>query len=109
MDSQSKKTPQDLEFLNKLRHIIHQRKVSADQHAADENSYTVSLFRKGINKIAQKVGEEAVELVIEAKDDNRELFKNEAADLIYHLLVLLEAKSVDLSEVIEVLEARHQQ
>jgi phosphoribosyl-ATP pyrophosphohydrolase/phosphoribosyl-AMP cyclohydrolase len=65
------------------------------------------LFDKGINKIAQKVGEEAVELVIESKDANEELFKNEAADLLYHLLVLLEAKNVDLSQVIEILMDRH--
>lgn len=109
MESQSDKTLQNLAFLSHLKDIIHQRKVLADQNTAETTSYTVSLFRKGMNKIAQKVGEEAVELIIEAKDDNRELFKNEAADLIYHLLVLLEAKSVDLTEVIEVLEARHRQ
>jgi len=75
--------------------------------APAEKSYTRSLFDRGINKIAQKVGEEAVELVIEAKDDNEELFKNEAADLLYHFLVLLEAKDVNLSEVIDVLKERH--
>ncbi len=72
----------------------------------NDKSYTSSLFKKGINKIAQKVGEEAVELLIEAKDDNRDLFKAEAADLLYHLLVLLAAKEVSLSEVAEVLEKR---
>ena len=72
-----------------------------------ENSYTTSLFRKGINKIAQKVGEEAVELVIEAKDNNRELFLNESADLIYHFLVLLTEKGYRIEEVINVLESRH--
>ena len=72
-----------------------------------EGSYTHKLLQKGINKVAQKVGEEAVELVIEAKDNNRELFKNEAADLIYHYLVLLAAKEVPFNEVIEVLSDRH--
>ena len=72
-----------------------------------EGSYTHRLLQKGINKVAQKVGEEAVELVIEAKDNNRELFTNEAADLIYHYLVLLAAKEVSFNEVIEVLSDRH--
>ena len=72
-----------------------------------EVSYTNQLLQKGINKVAQKVGEEAVELVIEAMDDERELFKNEAADLIYHYLVLLAAKEVSFSEVIQVLSERH--
>jgi phosphoribosyl-ATP pyrophosphohydrolase/phosphoribosyl-AMP cyclohydrolase len=70
-------------------------------------SYTTSLFKGGINKIAQKVGEEAVELIIEAKDDNDELFLNEAADLLYHLLVLLSAKGRDLRDVSSLLEQRH--
>ena len=72
-----------------------------------EKSYTASLLARGINKVAQKVGEEAVELVIEAKDDNRELFLGEAADLMYHYLVLLAAKGVELSEVEAVLKERH--
>jgi phosphoribosyl-ATP pyrophosphohydrolase len=67
------------------------------------------LFEEGINKIAQKVGEEAVELIIEAKDSDDERFKNEAADLIFHLLVLFEFKNVDLDEVIQVLESRYNQ
>jgi len=71
-----------------------------------EGSYTTSLFEKGINKIAQKVGEEAVELVIEAKDDNDELFKNEAADLMYHFLILLKAKNFELKDIEEVLKSR---
>ena len=71
-----------------------------------EGSYTNLLLEKGINKVAQKVGEEAVELVIEAKDDNKELFLNEAADLMYHYLVLLEAKGFTLSQVEEVLKSR---
>ncbi len=89
-------------FLNQLKHIIRARKL-----APTEASYTAKLLARGINKVAQKVGEEAVELVIEAKDNNRELFKNEAADLLFHYLVLLEAKEVDFDEVIGVLQARH--
>ena len=72
-----------------------------------EGSYTNELLAKGINKVAQKVGEEAVELVIEAKDDNEELFLNEAADLMYHYLVLLAAKGFELNDVIKVLRERH--
>lgn len=71
-------------------------------------SYTGSLFAKGINKIAQKVGEEAVELVIESKDDNEELFLNEAADLMFHYLILLQAKGYSLDDVVNVLAGRHQ-
>lgn len=93
-------------FLNHLLDLIHSRQQEAEKNT-DSTSYTVSLFRKGINKIAQKVGEEAVELVIEAKDDNADLFKNEAADLLFHYLVLLEAKGFSLSEIVEVLESRH--
>lgn len=74
-----------------------------------KGSYTNKLFDSGINKIAQKVGEEAVELVIEAKDNNKELFLGESADLMYHFLVLLAAKGVTLSDVVDVLETRHQQ
>lgn len=88
-------------FLFELEKIIQLRKLEPN-----ENSYTSKLFAKGINKVAQKVGEEAVELVIEAKDDNKDLFKNEAADLLYHLIVLLAAKDVNLQEVIEVLKQR---
>ncbi|MGK7396834.1 MAG: bifunctional phosphoribosyl-AMP cyclohydrolase/phosphoribosyl-ATP diphosphatase HisIE [Candidatus Cyclobacteriaceae bacterium M3_2C_046] len=89
-------------FLNYLQQVIRDRHENPS-----EDSYTSSLFKKGINKVAQKVGEEAVELVIEAKDQQDELFKNEAADLIFHFLVLLEAKNVDLAQVIKVLEERH--
>ena len=89
-------------FLYRLEEIIGKR---IEENAAD--SYTNKLFHKGINKIAQKVGEEAVELVIEAKDDNIDLFRNEAADLLYHLLVLLRARSTTLSEIEEVLVLRH--
>ena len=90
------------EFLGKLGEIISSRHTSMP-----EGSYTTSLFRKGINKIAQKVGEEAVELVIEAKDDNEELFLNECADLLFHTMILLEAKGHSLKEVVDVLESRH--
>ncbi|MGY6559208.1 MAG: bifunctional phosphoribosyl-AMP cyclohydrolase/phosphoribosyl-ATP diphosphatase HisIE [Nitritalea sp.] len=89
-------------FIDTLRTVIAERKM-----ASPESSYTSSLFHKGINKIAQKVGEEAVEIVIEAKDDNKDLFLGEAADLLFHYLVLLEAKEYTLDEVMEVLIARH--
>lgn len=91
-------------FLQELQELIHTRKKEMP-----EASYTTSLFEKGINKIAQKVGEEAVELVIEAKDENDDLFLNEAADLVYHLLVLLSAKGKDLRDVSALLEERHKQ
>lgn len=89
------------DFLFELEKIILERKANPA-----EDSYTTKLFRRGINKIAQKIGEEAVELVIEAKDDDRELFKNEAADLLFHLLVLLAAKEVSLDEVMQTLKKR---
>lgn len=83
-------------------------KLVADRKAnPKEGSYTTSLFEAGMNKIAQKVGEEAVELVIEAKDDNNELFLNEAADLMYHYLVLLQAKGFSMQDVEKVLKERH--
>jgi phosphoribosyl-ATP pyrophosphohydrolase/phosphoribosyl-AMP cyclohydrolase len=88
-------------FLYELQQTIAQR---IDEN--DVDSYTNKLFRKGINKVAQKVGEEAVELVIEAKDDNEDLFKNEAADLLYHLLILLKTKNVKLEDVELVLKNR---
>lgn len=88
--------------LQQLEKIIIDRKNNPT-----EKSYTASLFAKGINKVAQKVGEEAVEIVIEAKDDNKELFLGEAADLMFHYLVLLQAKGFSLSDVIKVLEGRH--
>ncbi len=89
-------------FIDQLRAIIKDRKNNPS-----EKSYTASLFAKGINKIAQKVGEEAVEIVIEAKDDNKELFLGEAADLLFHYLILLEAKGYELDEVMQVLIDRH--
>ncbi len=90
------------EFMEYLSKVIKDRKENPTGE-----SYTSSLFEKGINKIAQKVGEEAIELVIESKDNNKDLFLNEAADLLFHYLVLLEAKGIDLSEVMGVLESRH--
>ena len=89
-------------FLFQLEQIIAERK-----NTPSDKSYTSSLFAKGINKIAQKVGEEAVELVIEAKDNNDVLFKDEAADLLFHYLVLLQAKGFTLKDVIAVLQNRH--
>ncbi len=89
-------------FVHQLQRIIEDRKANPSQ-----KSYTTSLFEKGINKIAQKVGEEAVETVIEAKDDNDELFLNESADLLFHYLVLLTAKGKTLEDVEAVLKARN--
>lgn len=90
------------DFLFYLEEIINLRR-----QVAPENSYVASLFAKGVNKIAQKVGEEAVELVIEAKDDNKNLFLGEAADLLFHFLILLNAKGYNLQDVIAVLKERH--
>ena len=91
-------------FLNYLqKQVIRDRKNNPSEH-----SYVSKLFKKGVNKIAQKVGEEAVELVIEAKDHNDDLFKSEAADLLFHYLILLEQRNVDLDEIVEVLRGRHQ-
>jgi phosphoribosyl-ATP pyrophosphohydrolase/phosphoribosyl-AMP cyclohydrolase len=91
------------DFLNYLEHIIELRRTGID-----EKSYVRQLFNKGINKIAQKVGEEAVELIIESKDVNQALFLNEAADLLFHYLILLQAKDCSLADVVKVLEQRHQ-
>ena len=90
------------DFLDQLESIIELRKNSSDQ-----SSYVHSLFQKGVNKIAQKVGEEAVELVIESKDNNQELFLNEAADLLFHYLILLNAKGYALNDVKQILQQRH--
>jgi phosphoribosyl-AMP cyclohydrolase / phosphoribosyl-ATP pyrophosphohydrolase len=89
-------------FLSELEKVISQRRLDAP-----DNSYTAKLFAQGINKIAQKLGEEAVELIIEAKDSNDGLFKNEAADLIYHFMVLLRAKNIELDDILETLKERH--
>ncbi|RZS93733.1 bifunctional phosphoribosyl-AMP cyclohydrolase/phosphoribosyl-ATP diphosphatase HisIE [Aquimarina brevivitae] len=90
-------------FLSQLETIIKSRKENQE----DEKSYVASLFRKGINKVAQKVGEEAVEVVIEAKDNNEELFLNESADLLFHYLILLQAKGYTLKDIVAVLQSRH--
>lgn len=92
----------DKSFIYQLESIIEVRKSDSP-----EESYTAQLFQKGINKIAQKVGEEAVELVIEAKDNNESLFLNEASDLMYHYLVLLQYKGYKLKDIEEVLMLRH--
>lgn len=88
-------------FLSELEATIKSRKENNS-----EESYVASLFRKGINKIAQKVGEEAIETVIEAKDDNEELFLNESADLLFHYMILLQAKGYTLTDIVSVLEGR---
>lgn len=90
---------QSFGFLTELEQTIADRKANQD----NDDSYVASLFRKGINKIAQKVGEEAVEVVIEAKDDNDDLFLNESADLLFHYLILLKAKGFGLNEIEQVL------
>ena len=89
-------------FIYELESIINQRIKNNT-----EESYTNKLYKKGINKVAQKVGEEAVELIIESKDNNMELFRNEAADLLYHLLILLKTKGANLESIEEVLKKRH--
>lgn len=89
-------------FISKLENVITSRIEDADT----SKSYVASLFKRGINKIAQKVGEEAVEVVIEAKDDNDELFLSESADLLFHYLMLLQAKGFKLNDVINVLKSR---
>ncbi len=83
-----------------------QNTISTRVDSADENSYTYKLYKKGINKVAQKVGEEAVELIIESKDSNDALFKNEAADLLYHFLILLKMKNIKLEAIEEELAIR---
>ncbi len=93
---------QEYGFISKLEKTITLRRENADS----EKSYVASLFEKGINKIAQKVGEEAVEVVIEAKDNNDELFLNESADLLFHYLILLQAKGFQLEDIVEVLKKR---
>lgn len=94
---------QNFGFLTKLEAIIKDRKENFKPNV----SYVASLFERGINKISQKVGEEAVEMVIEAKDSNNELFLNESADLLFHYLILLQAKGFALNDVVEILKERH--
>lgn len=93
---------QEYGFISKLEKTIALRKENADS----EKSYVASLFEKGINKIAQKVGEEAIEVVIEAKDNNDDLFLDESADLLFHYLILLQAKGFHLNDVVNVLKSR---
>ncbi len=93
---------QSFGFLTDLEDIIQNRKENQD----NDESYVASLFRKGINKVAQKVGEEAVEVVIEAKDDNDDLFLSESADLLFHYLILLQAKGYKMNDIVEVLKSR---
>jgi phosphoribosyl-AMP cyclohydrolase / phosphoribosyl-ATP pyrophosphohydrolase len=93
---------QNFGFISTLENTIKTRRENADS----EKSYVASLFEKGINKIAQKVGEEAVEVVIEAKDDNDDLFLSESADLLFHYLILLQAKGFQLNDVVQVLKSR---
>ena len=89
-------------FLSELEKVISDRRENADS----QGSYVAELFEKGLNKIAQKVGEEAVEVIIEAKDDNADLFLNESADLLFHYLILLQAKGYNLESVIDILKSR---
>ena len=94
---------QDYGFLSQLETVIESRR----NNSSSEKSYVASLFEKGINKIAQKVGEEAVETIIEAKDSNDQLFLDESADLLFHYLILLQAKGYALNDITQVLEKRH--
>ena len=93
---------QEYGFISKLENTIKVRRENSDS----EKSYVASLFKLGINKIAQKVGEEAIEVVIEAKDDNDNLFLDESADLLFHYLILLQAKGFQLNDVVDVLKKR---
>ncbi|MBV7268263.1 bifunctional phosphoribosyl-AMP cyclohydrolase/phosphoribosyl-ATP diphosphatase HisIE [Winogradskyella luteola] len=93
---------QSFGFLSSLEDVITSRIKNADV----QNSYVASLFEKGINKVAQKVGEEAVEVVIEAKDNNDDLFLEESADLLFHYLILLQTKGFELNDVVNVLKIR---
>ena len=94
---------QEFGFISELENVIKDRK----ENATEDTSYVASLFAKGINKIAQKVGEEAIEVVIEAKDNDDDLFLNESADLLFHYLILLQAKGFKLNDIVDVLKSRH--
>ena len=98
-----KKNDQNFGFLTQLEAIILDRK----EHSSNEKSYVSSLFKSGINKIAQKVGEEAVETVIEAMGNDDKLFLEESADLLFHYLILLRAKGFQLNDVVDILKSRH--
>ncbi|WP_185882068.1 bifunctional phosphoribosyl-AMP cyclohydrolase/phosphoribosyl-ATP diphosphatase HisIE [Blattabacterium cuenoti] len=94
--------------MNKMNFLFHLENIISNRvNQKDENSYVVKLFKKGINKISQKLGEEAVEMIIESKDDNPSLFLNESADLLFHYLLLLYSKGVTIHDVINLLEKRH--
>lgn len=100
----------DYAFLSRLESVIDDRKKQSTTPPSERtgrSSYIVSLFDAGMNKIAQKVGEEAIETVIEAKDNNDDLFLNESADLLFHYLILLRAKGFGLKDIVEILEKRH--
>lgn len=94
---------QNFGFLTELENVIQNRK----ENSVPNDSYVSSLFEKGINKIAQKLGEEAIEVVIEAKDNNDKLFLDESADLLFHYLILLQAKGFKLNDIVKVLKKRH--
>ena len=98
----AEKNNTDYGFISNLENTIKSRRENADS----EKSYVASLFELGINKIAQKVGEEAIEVVIEAKDDNDDLFLSESADLLFHYLILLQAKGFQINDVVNVLKSR---
>lgn len=99
----NEKNEQHFGFLSELESIIQNRMESSNP----SESYVSSLFEKGINKIAQKVGEEAIEVVIESKDNNDKLFLNESADLMFHFMILLQAKGFKLNDVVDILKHRH--
>jgi len=99
----SEQNAENYGFLSQLEQVIENRKNNVDA----ETSYVASLFKKGINKIAQKVGEEAVETVIEAMDDKDDLFLYESADLLFHYLILLQAKGYKLNDIVKELKGRH--
>ena len=100
-DTCFKEINESTDFIEKLESVIEDRK----QNPTD-SSYVSSLFKKGTNKIAQKVGEEAIELVIESKDTNDDLFLNESADLLFHYLILLQEKGFKINDVVNVLKSR---
>lgn len=94
--------------MNKMNFLFHLENIISNRvNQKDENSYVVKLLKKGVNKISQKLGEEAVEMIIESKDDNRSLFLNESADLLFHYILLLYSKGVTIHNVINLLEKRH--
>ncbi|ACX83829.1 imidazole glycerol-phosphate dehydratase/histidinol phosphatase [Blattabacterium sp. (Periplaneta americana) str. BPLAN] len=94
--------------MNQMNFLFHLENIISNRvNQKDENSYVVKLFKKGVNKISQKLGEEAVEMIIESKDDNRSLFLNESADLLFHYILLLYSKGVTIHNVINLLEKRH--